>query len=52
LGSLIALTLPFAVAFYLGGMALTIAWVSFELPVGPGASVYYEQTNLLPPPLP
>eukprot|EP01035_Chromulina_nebulosa_P048857 gene48857-66324_t len=43
LGTLLALMLPLAVAFYLGGVAVTAAWVALELPVGPGAS----QTQLL-----
>ena len=42
LGSLLALTLPLAAAFYLGGVALTAAWVALEIPVGPGASVAYH----------
>lgn len=46
LGSLIALTLPFAVSFYLAGMALTVIWVGLELPVGPGASVTYSVPGL------
>jgi aminobenzoyl-glutamate transport protein len=42
LGTLLALMLPLAVAFYIGGAALTAAWVALELPVGPGASVAYH----------
>ena len=42
LGTLLALMLPLAVAFYFGGAALTAAWVALELPVGPGASVAYH----------
>ena len=42
LGSLLAIMLPFGVAFYLGGMTVTAAWVAFEIPVGPGAPVAYE----------
>ena len=42
LGSLLALTLPLAAAFYLGGVALTAAWVALEIPVGPGAEVAYH----------
>lgn len=34
--------LPLAVSFYIGGMALTAAWVALDLPVGPGASVSYS----------
>ncbi len=41
LGALLAVMLPFAIAFYLGGAALTAAWVALDLPVGPGAQVGY-----------
>lgn len=42
LGSLIALLLPVAIAFYLGGILLTAGWIALDLPVGPGATVAYE----------
>ena len=42
LGAFLALMLPLAIAFYLGGAALTATWVALELPVGPGASVAYH----------
>ena len=42
IGSMIALTLPIAIALYFAGIALTILWVAFGLPVGPGASVAYH----------
>ena len=41
-GTMLALMLPLAASFYLGGMALTAAWVALDLPVGPGASVSYS----------
>ena len=41
LGSLLALVLPFSIAFYLGGAVLTAIWVALEIPVGPGAAVSY-----------
>ncbi|WP_205481051.1 AbgT family transporter [Sphingomonas arenae] len=41
-GSLLALMLPFALTFMATGIAMTIAWVAFDLPLGPGATVYYE----------
>lgn len=46
LGSLLALLIPVAIAFYVGGMLLTATWVALELPVGPGASVAYELTGV------
>ena len=45
LGTLLALLLPLSIAFFLGGAALTAIWVTFEIPVGPGAAVSYA----LPP---
>ncbi len=42
LGSLIALTLPVAIALYFTGIAVTVLWVSLALPVGPGAGVAYH----------
>jgi aminobenzoyl-glutamate transport protein len=42
LGTLLALLLPLAAVFYVGGMALTALWVGLEIPVGPGAPVAYH----------
>lgn len=42
MGTLLAATLPLAIAFYLAGMAITAGWVALDLPPGPGASVGYE----------
>ena len=41
LGSLIALTLPVAIAFYCAGIALMVLWVALGIPVGVGAGVAY-----------
>lgn len=49
LGTMIAMMLPLAVAFYVAGMALTAAWVALGLPVGPGAGVEYHVPALLTP---
>ena len=40
-GSLLALMLPYALCFAACGIAMTMAWVALDLPLGPGASVYY-----------
>jgi aminobenzoyl-glutamate transport protein len=48
LGTMIALLLPLAIAFYFAGMALTAAWVALGIPVGPGAPVGYEVQALVP----
>lgn len=42
LGTLLSATLPYSVAFYLAGSALTAAWVAFDLPLGPGTGVSYS----------
>lgn len=41
LGSLLALMIPFSIAFYLGGALLTILWVASGIDVGPGSGVEY-----------
>jgi aminobenzoyl-glutamate transport protein len=41
-GSLLALMLPFALCFMVVGLAMTATWVALDLPLGPGAQVYYE----------
>ena len=41
-GSLLALMLPYALTFMAIGIAMVVSWVAFDLPLGPGAQVYYE----------
>jgi aminobenzoyl-glutamate transport protein len=40
-GSLLALMLPYALSFMLVGLTMTITWVTLDLPLGPGAEVFY-----------
>jgi aminobenzoyl-glutamate transport protein len=40
-GSLLALMLPYGLSFMVAGIAMTAAWVVLDLPLGPGATVYY-----------
>jgi len=40
-GSLLALMLPFALTFMAIGVAMVMSWVFLDLPLGPGAQVYY-----------
>ena len=40
-GSLLALMLPYALGFMIAGIAMTAGWVLLDLPLGPGAQVYY-----------
>jgi aminobenzoyl-glutamate transport protein len=48
-GSLLALMLPYALSFMAAGIMMTAAWVYLDLPLGPGASVYYEMPAGLAP---
>ena len=41
-GSLAATMLPYSIGLLVSGLAMTIAWVVFDLPLGPGASVFME----------
>ena len=34
--------LPYSIGLLVSGLAMTIAWVVFDLPLGPGASVFME----------
>lgn len=40
-GSLLALMLPYALSFMAAGLFMTVGWVALDLPLGPGAQVYY-----------
>jgi aminobenzoyl-glutamate transport protein len=42
LGSLAALMLPYSIGILTVGVALTMAWVAVDAPLGPGASVGFE----------
>lgn len=42
IGSMIALMLPYSAAFGATGLLLILAWVGFQLPVGPGAPAAYQ----------
>lgn len=42
LGSLMSTMLPYAGAFLVAGLLLIAAFVTFNLPLGPGAGVHYE----------
>lgn len=41
-GSLLALMLPYALTFMALGIGMTVAWVALDLPLGPGADVFYS----------
>ena len=40
-GTLLALMLPYALSFMAVGLTMTMAWVALDLPLGPGAQVFY-----------
>ncbi len=42
LGTLLSATLPYAIAFYIAGTAITASWVALDLPLGPGTQVAYR----------
>lgn len=42
LGSLMAAMLPYAGAFLIAGLLMVAAWVTFDLPMGPGVGVFYD----------
>lgn len=48
-GSLLALMLPYALSFMVAGILMTAAWVHFDLPLGPGATVSYTPPGGLKP---
>ncbi len=39
MGTLIATMMPFTIVFLIAGLAMTVAWAVFDLPLGPGAKV-------------
>jgi aminobenzoyl-glutamate transport protein len=50
LGSLLALFLPYALAFMTAGIAMTAAWVALDLPLGPGTQVSWVRPMASPAP--
>jgi aminobenzoyl-glutamate transport protein len=42
IGTLVATMLPYSVVFLIGWSLLFLGWISLDLPVGPGASLYYK----------
>jgi aminobenzoyl-glutamate transport protein len=41
IGGLVALMLPYTLAFLVGGVLMTVGWVLLDWPLGPGAAVRY-----------
>ena len=44
-GSLLATMLPYALCFMVTGIGMTICWVAFDWPLGPGAQVFYARPS-------
>lgn len=49
IGSLAATMLPYSVGLLLSGLALVVAWVALDLPLGPGASVFMDPPTAVQP---
>lgn len=47
IGTIVSTILPYTMIFLIGWIILLIIWISFGLPVGPGANLYID-TDLLP----
>lgn len=45
IGTIIATMLPYSVAFFIAWVILLIVWITFGLPLGPGASLEYTMPN-------
>ena len=43
IGTIIATMLPYSVAFLIVWTLLLIVWIMFDLPLGPGATLYIQQ---------
>lgn len=46
-GSLLALMLPFALTFMVLGISMMVMWVFMDLPLGPGAQVFYAAPGIV-----
>ena len=42
IGTIVALMLPYTIAFYLGWMVLFFAWIMLGLPIGPASPIFYS----------
>jgi len=41
IGTIVATMLPYSITFFIGWTALLIIWILFEIPLGPGVSLFY-----------
>lgn len=42
IGTIVALMLPYTIAFFIGWMILFFAWMMFDLPIGPASPIFYN----------
>ena len=42
IGTIISTMLPYSIFFFIGWTILLVAWILLELPLGPGAELFYE----------
>ena len=45
IGTIVATMLPYSVVFLIGWIGLLIVWILAELPIGPGAPLFYEMLH-------
>lgn len=45
-GTIVANMMPYSIVFFIFWVALLIAWISFGIPLGPGAPLYYDPSGL------
>jgi aminobenzoyl-glutamate transport protein len=41
IGTIMAMMMPYSLAFFIGWTLFLIVWFLFGLPLGPGAGIYY-----------
>ncbi len=42
IGTIMSLMIPYSIVFFIGWTAFLVIWFVFELPLGPGAGIFYE----------
>jgi aminobenzoyl-glutamate transport protein len=42
MGTIISTMLPYSIVFLIGWSALFLGWYALEIPIGPGAPLYYR----------
>ena len=42
MGTIISTMFPYSIVFFIGWSLFLIIWILFEIPLGPGAGLYYQ----------